>query len=100
LTDRRNQSSPRGGGAAVNSSVIATRSASSARSRSGDDEPSATLDLAPGDLCLGEPAVRIALGWLILGEAITGITVAGAAVVVLVVAVVVWVEPRRPRASV
>ena len=41
----------------------------------------------------GEPAVRIALDWLILGEVITGIIVAGVAVDVLVVAVVVW--PRR-----
>jgi drug/metabolite transporter (DMT)-like permease len=35
------------------------------------------------------PAVAIALGWLILGETVTWITVAGAAVIVLAVAVVV-----------
>ena len=43
--------------------------------------------------------VAIALGWLILDEAITGITIAGAAVIVLAVAVVVQGEARPPRAS-
>jgi drug/metabolite transporter (DMT)-like permease len=40
------------------------------------------------------PAVAIALGWLILGETVTSITIAGAAVIVLAVAVVVRGEPR------
>ena len=35
------------------------------------------------------PAVAIALGWLILGETVTWITIAGAAVIVLAVAIVV-----------
>jgi drug/metabolite transporter (DMT)-like permease len=35
------------------------------------------------------PVVAIALGWLILDEAVTGVTIAGAAVIVLAVAVVV-----------
>jgi drug/metabolite transporter (DMT)-like permease len=45
------------------------------------------------------PVVAIALGWLILDEAVTGITLAGAAVIVLAVAVVVRGEARPPRAS-
>ena len=45
------------------------------------------------------PVVAIALGWLILDEAVTGITIAGAAVIVLAVAVVVQGEARPPRAS-
>jgi drug/metabolite transporter (DMT)-like permease len=45
------------------------------------------------------PVVAIALGWLILDEAVTGITVAGAAVIVLAVAVVVRGESRPPRAT-
>jgi len=40
------------------------------------------------------PVVAIALGWLILDEAVTGITIAGAAVIVLAVAVVVRSEAR------
>jgi drug/metabolite transporter (DMT)-like permease len=35
------------------------------------------------------PVVAIALGWLILDETVTGVTIAGAAVIVLAVAVVV-----------
>ena len=42
------------------------------------------------------PVVAIALGWLILDEAVTGITLAGAAVIVLAVAVVVQGEARPP----
>ena len=45
------------------------------------------------------PVVAIALGWLILDEAVTGITIAGAAVIVLAVAVVVQGESRPPRAT-
>jgi drug/metabolite transporter (DMT)-like permease len=45
------------------------------------------------------PVVAIALGWLILDEAVTGITLAGAAVIVLAVAVVVQGEARPPRAT-
>jgi drug/metabolite transporter (DMT)-like permease len=45
------------------------------------------------------PVVAIALGWLILDEAVTGITVAGAAVVVLAVAIVVQGEARPPKAT-
>jgi drug/metabolite transporter (DMT)-like permease len=45
------------------------------------------------------PVVAIALGWLILDEAVTGITLAGAAVIVLAVAVVVQGEARPPRAA-
>jgi drug/metabolite transporter (DMT)-like permease len=45
------------------------------------------------------PAVAIFLGWLILDEAVTGITLAGAAVIVLAVAVVVRSEARPPRAA-
>jgi drug/metabolite transporter (DMT)-like permease len=45
------------------------------------------------------PVIAIALGWLILDEAVTGITVAGAAVIVLAVAVVVQGEARPPRAT-
>jgi drug/metabolite transporter (DMT)-like permease len=40
------------------------------------------------------PVVAIALGWLILDEAVTGITLAGAAVIVVAVAVVVRGEAR------
>jgi drug/metabolite transporter (DMT)-like permease len=40
------------------------------------------------------PVVAIALGWLILDEAVTGVTIAGAAVIVLAVAVVVRAEAR------
>jgi drug/metabolite transporter (DMT)-like permease len=40
------------------------------------------------------PVVAIALGWLILDEAVTGITIAGAAVIVLAVWVVVRGEAR------
>jgi drug/metabolite transporter (DMT)-like permease len=45
------------------------------------------------------PVVAIALGWLILDEAVTGITIAGAAVIVLAVAVVVRGEARPPKAT-
>jgi drug/metabolite transporter (DMT)-like permease len=45
------------------------------------------------------PVVAIALGWLILDEAVTGITIAGAAVVVLAVAIVVQGEARPPKAT-
>jgi drug/metabolite transporter (DMT)-like permease len=45
------------------------------------------------------PVVAIALGWLILDEAVTGITIAGAAVIVLAVAIVVRGEARPPRAA-
>jgi drug/metabolite transporter (DMT)-like permease len=45
------------------------------------------------------PVIAIALGWLILDEAVTGITLAGAAVIVLAVAVVVQGEARPPRAT-
>jgi drug/metabolite transporter (DMT)-like permease len=41
------------------------------------------------------PVVAIALGWLILDEAVTGITIAGAAVIVLAVAVVVRGDTSR-----
>ncbi|MGI8779419.1 MAG: EamA family transporter, partial [Solirubrobacteraceae bacterium] len=43
------------------------------------------------------PVVAIALGWLILDEAVTGVTIAGAAVIVLAVAVVVRAESRPSR---
>jgi drug/metabolite transporter (DMT)-like permease len=43
--------------------------------------------------------VAIALGWLILDEAVTGITLAGAAASVLAVAVVVQGGTRPPRAT-
>lgn len=43
------------------------------------------------------PVVAIALGWLVLGEVITGATLAGAAIIVLSVALVVRTESaRRP----
>jgi drug/metabolite transporter (DMT)-like permease len=45
------------------------------------------------------PVVAIALGWLVLDEAVTGITIAGAAVIVLAVAVVVRGEARPPKAT-
>ncbi|HZH23496.1 MAG TPA: EamA family transporter, partial [Solirubrobacteraceae bacterium] len=45
------------------------------------------------------PVVAIVLGYLILDEAVTGITAAGAAVIVLAVAVVVRGESRPPRAA-
>jgi drug/metabolite transporter (DMT)-like permease len=45
------------------------------------------------------PVVAIALGWLILDETVTGITIAGAAVVVLAVAIVVQGEARPPKAT-
>jgi drug/metabolite transporter (DMT)-like permease len=45
------------------------------------------------------PVVAIVLGYLILDEAVTGITVAGAAVIVLAVAVVVRSEAKPPRAT-
>jgi drug/metabolite transporter (DMT)-like permease len=45
------------------------------------------------------PVVAIALGWLILDETVTGITIAGAAVIVLAVAVVVQGEARPPKAT-
>src|SRR5215207_7287651 len=45
------------------------------------------------------PVVAIVLGWLVLDEAVTGITIAGAAVIVLAVAVVVRGESRPPRAA-
>ncbi len=45
------------------------------------------------------PVVAIALGWLILDEAVTWITIAGAAVIVLAVAIVVRGEARPPRAA-
>ena len=44
------------------------------------------------------PVVAIVLGYLILDEAVTGLTVAGAAVIVLAVAVVVRGEAKPPRA--
>ena len=42
------------------------------------------------------PVVAIVLGWLILDEAVTGITIAGAAIIVLAVAVVVREGARPP----
>jgi len=45
------------------------------------------------------PVVAIVLGYLILDEAVTGITLAGAAVIVLAVAVVVRGEAKPPRAE-
>lgn len=45
------------------------------------------------------PVVAIVLGYLILDEAVTGITAAGAAVIVLAVAVVVRSEAKPPRAT-
>ena len=45
------------------------------------------------------PVVAIALGWLILDEVVTGITIAGAAVIVLAVAVVVRAESRGQAAA-
>jgi drug/metabolite transporter (DMT)-like permease len=45
------------------------------------------------------PVVAIMLGYLILDEAVTGITAAGAAVIVLAVAVVVRSEAKPPRAT-
>jgi drug/metabolite transporter (DMT)-like permease len=45
------------------------------------------------------PVVAIVLGWLVLDEAVTGITIAGAAVIVLAVAVVVRGEARPPKAT-
>jgi drug/metabolite transporter (DMT)-like permease len=44
------------------------------------------------------PVVAIALGWAILGEAVTALTFAGAAVIVASVAAVVRAESRRARA--
>lgn len=41
------------------------------------------------------PVIAIFLGWLVLGEAIAGVTLLGAAVIVVSVAVVVRVESRR-----
>jgi drug/metabolite transporter (DMT)-like permease len=40
------------------------------------------------------PAIAIVLGWLVLDETITGVTIAGAAVIVAAVAVVVRAESR------
>jgi drug/metabolite transporter (DMT)-like permease len=41
------------------------------------------------------PVVAIALGWAILGEAVTTLTFAGAAIIVASVAAVVRIESRR-----
>jgi drug/metabolite transporter (DMT)-like permease len=45
------------------------------------------------------PVVAIVLGWLILGEVVTGVTIAGAAIIVASVAMVVRLESRLTRQS-
>ncbi len=53
-----------------------------------------------GTIAYVNPLVAVALGWLVLDEALTGLRLAGALVILAAVTLVTWRSPTRPKANV